>query len=374
MEINFEFLEPTPIALLNCFIYFFDKMKAIIRNWCNQTSNHALPKIVNSNKKYELIVWSLLFLLCTFCCVYTIINDIIEYTKYQSSSNLDIIRNISAKLPSISICSYPGYEERNLSILHINDCKFKRGQFFEYESCDRSNFYQSSDFCITFNMSSKIENGIEMPYYVLEEGVGLEFNVSKSKKILNSKFLSVIHENGILPLYVHTDIRHFSILRCVGSQISNTDMSSLAQFIISDRPFHEKLSYPYGNCVDDWNTIHPRIRDLARNLSRDNFYDESVCSTLCSYIFGNDSIFCDENMCPMKCNVVVLLNRESLTCLETDDVDFVTSKVVLTFENLRYFYMQQQPTVTIEKLLGSIGYVIEKKNIIFVFFKKKISI
>ncbi len=68
---------------------------------------HGLPNIVRAKNVIILIMWSIITSLSTCAGLYFVINDIINFLKYDTVTVLEAVNEQHSQFPTISICGYP---------------------------------------------------------------------------------------------------------------------------------------------------------------------------------------------------------------------------------------------------------------------------
>lgn len=73
------------------------------------TTSHGLPRIVESKKLYQRIIWTV-FLLSSVCvCAYSIAQSIIEYLKFEVITQIRVVPHSEIVFPQVSICNLNPY-------------------------------------------------------------------------------------------------------------------------------------------------------------------------------------------------------------------------------------------------------------------------
>lgn len=332
------------------------ELKHTVSSWSLKASNHGLAKIAQSDGKSKTIIWATLFLTSLLICIYGIYYDIIYYFEYKTRTNVNIVNEISSEIPTISICPYMNIEA-NTAIypnLELLDCEIKQNQYLEVLKCGLQDFYQNINFCLTFNTTS-IANALNVTHETNDIAFKLVIKKPDDEKY---KFFVSIHDKRIFPFKINGDKHHLPFNKCSFKPIIRSfSISTRLIFNIKSRMYYHKLSYPYSNCVDNWNTIDKQILNImiTKNFTNTD-YDEENCYIVCLQAYKNFTKICD-HLCPPKCNSVTYIINEATFC----DYEISTENTVtlgVHFNDLIYTDIQEVPAVTSSELLGSIGLVL----------------
>lgn len=164
---------------------------------------HGVPNIVRAKRLFPLIMWSILTILSIFVGSYYAINNIIDYSKYNTINKIEIINEHQLEFPSITICAFPMINSTlNETILRLRFDNI-------YETNIERYFEEFNDTvwgkCFRFNSGRNILN---QTYYNLNSsspGRPNGFRIDINLDILPdnydfSKVILLIHNSSLPPL------------------------------------------------------------------------------------------------------------------------------------------------------------------------------
>ena len=140
---------------------------------------HGLPNIVRAKNVTILIMWSIVTFISTCAGSYFVIDNIIDFSKYNTVTILQAVNEEQSQFPTISICGHPSLnmsidklflkvrfdriDETNLSRIFekFNDNVF--GKCFRYNS--GRNIYNETYDILNASKSGK-PNNLKMNFYV----------------------------------------------------------------------------------------------------------------------------------------------------------------------------------------------------------------
>ena len=101
-------------------------LRSVIAEWFKNSTSHGLPNIFRTNSTLLKIVWTLFFLLSVSCCVYLISKSIQSYSEYNYLINTEIVQEIPATFPAVTICSLQ-YTNKTSADKYINRLLYING-------------------------------------------------------------------------------------------------------------------------------------------------------------------------------------------------------------------------------------------------------
>jgi len=96
------------------------KIEKKARDLLEASTSHEIPYIVRTKNMFILIMWIIRTLTSTCTCSYFVIDSVLDYLKYHTVINNQIIYEPQAQFPTKSICAKPSF----------NSTYYLRGTFF----------------------------------------------------------------------------------------------------------------------------------------------------------------------------------------------------------------------------------------------------
>lgn len=81
------------------------RRRSIIREFCQNTSTHALPGIARGESIYNKFFWSISFLVFMSIMIYFIVTTIIAYFHYPTNIDVDVVSEWPQYFPAVSVCN-----------------------------------------------------------------------------------------------------------------------------------------------------------------------------------------------------------------------------------------------------------------------------
>jgi amiloride-sensitive sodium channel subunit alpha len=266
---------------------------------------HGLPNIVRAKNVIILIMWSIITSLSTCAGLYFVINDIINFLKYDTVTVLEAVNEQHSQFPTISICGYPPLntsidklllkvrfdriDETNLSKIfeEFNDNIF--GKCFRYNS-GRNIYNETYDILNATN--SGMPNNLKINFY-LDIPDGYDF----------PELLIHIH-NHSLPPY---DMENGGYWLKSGSW----------NYYEIEREFYSFLDEPYNDCLKDVSSFAFNKTLINFISKRNRMYSQDYCYYLCSSLFALEE---------SNCNCTSNLNNFDKDCLRSYTDVFESNK------------------------------------------------
>jgi hypothetical protein len=85
-----------------------EKIKKIIVDILSMSTAHGIPNILRSNNLFLIIMWSMVCGLSVCVGSYFVIDNVLDYLKYNTVSTISVVSEQSVQFPTISICAHPG--------------------------------------------------------------------------------------------------------------------------------------------------------------------------------------------------------------------------------------------------------------------------
>lgn len=81
------------------------KIKNILKEKISTSTNHGLPNIIHSDRTSLKLLWSISTLISTGFCIYYTIQTIINFYKYEVTTKIRVIDELSSEFPQITVCN-----------------------------------------------------------------------------------------------------------------------------------------------------------------------------------------------------------------------------------------------------------------------------
>jgi hypothetical protein len=282
---------------------------------------HGLPNIVRAKKAIIIIMWIIVTFLSTCAGSYFIIDDIIDFFKYNTVTTLQEVYEQQSQFPTISICGYPPLnmsidklflrvrfdriDETNLSKIfeEFNDNVY--GKCFRYNS--GRNMYKETNDILNATKSGK-PNNLKMNFYV-DIPDGYDF----------SELLIFIHNHSSPPY----EMENGGYFLKPGSW----------NYYEIEREFYSILDEPYNHCLKDVSSFKLNKTLIDFIIKSNSIYSQDYCYNLCSYLYA-----LEESNCSCASN---LLNFDK-DCLRNAIDIFESQSKKCVSEYLRIFYEKYQ--------------------------------
>ena len=306
-----------------------------LKLFCKHSTNHGLPKIVESKKRISKIVWSLAF---TFSIIYTfrfILSDLITFGQFNTETYVNITNPILGKIPTISICLDSLFrKDSNFSVI-LEDCVIKREKFLEPEKCHNDSLFKSQTYCYTFNTSD--------PILITDDSrdVSMKLTFKTSNDENKTGIFVVIHDPYRVPTEPSVNRQNIDLFKCEsGSRINYSIKKQRKSF---------KQPKPYSKCVKSWSAVPKYITEFLPNELDE--YEEELCLFICEKNLNISAKECIEQ-CPLECFTHSKIFSKSIIC---EDSDSIKSTVTVHFQDLKFTNVEERPAMISEDILGYIG-------------------
>jgi hypothetical protein len=263
------------------------KMKRIKKRVCElleESSSHGIPNIARNRNLFSLVMWSSFTILSVCLGTHFIIKSILEYLKYNTFTNIEIINEQKAQFPGISFCALPSFNSS------INQT-FSLGIFDNIFETNLSQYVEEyNDItmgkCFRYNSGKNIYNE---SYQLLNSTIkGFKYGL---KLTLNIQIPEDYDYAEIYLFIYNQSLRPFDSENSHGFWI----LPGSYYYFELDRVFYKNLDAPYSNCLKDINSFkkNKTIIDNIRKKNRD--YTQANCYYLCSFLFALEESNCGCN-------------------------------------------------------------------------------
>ena len=297
------------------------KIKKRISDQLLSSTAHGLPNILRTKQIFIKIIWFIFLIFSTCVGSYFVIDNIIDYLKYKTTTTISIVNENSVEFPTVSFCGHPAIntslEETIMSVRYeniyvknfskvfyaFNDSVF--GKCYRYNA-GKNIYGQKLD--ILNSTSSGKPNGLTIKLYlkVPEQYDYAEILVS----IHNHSSPSLEFENGAF--WVKPGSWNYYEI---------------------ERTVYERLGEPYSECLKDVRQFKKDKTIINYILNSNRIYSQEDCHYLCSNL---DAL--EKSGCGCKSN----LNNFGKDCIRQffepagNDTKQCVAEYLKEFRNYKY--------------------------------------
>ncbi len=313
-----------------------NEFKKILLELCKDTTCHAIPRIVKSERLFVKIVWSISFLIFLTWSFYSIINSVTDYLNYDYITNIQIIQQDNSDFPEIIICNLDNFQTEKGREFLKNNLVFNEYEIqMQYDISNKifalnDSYKQSLSLSLNESILRCYFNGIKCNFeeftWTFHRLFGNCFSFNKKlneNKIKSQK--TVGFKMGLrLDLYVGDidtmpDFIFNSGYRVIIKNQSTAISSQEGYFVPSGfetnillmRVFKEMLELPYNDCiVENYNKIN-RYANKLKNKT----YFQSDCLSFFHQNDIADKCNCYEKSFDDNINLPQCKSVEQLNCV-----------------------------------------------------------
>lgn len=223
------------------------------------TSVHAIPYFIKSQRIFVQIFWITIFVLSIFVCSFFMYKNLLEYLEYPVVTNINMVYEKNPHFPKITICYFA---IRNYFAKYVTHC-------FLINRC--TDIITENDYCVSINsgvnnygemveLTRSINPGVSTPYWVI---------------MVNPNFTNTYD------VFINSQSEHFSLTKGV-----KVNVKSQTELVVN-REITHRLGKPYSNCIKQL-----KFTDLGKNTSiaryRNEYdYHQTNCFGICKleYVF-----------------------------------------------------------------------------------------
>jgi len=260
------------------------KLKEKIIELLNSSSCHGISNMLRASNSFLRIIWLIFFLLSTCLCATYAIGLILDFLKYNTVTNIEIITEQQSLFPTASFCAKPSFTASIDQI--ILSARFERNDITNYSQVFEEFTDSSFGKCFRFNSGRNIYNET---IDLLNSTIGGWGNRLRLRILIDYND----DENDFGELIVN--IHNHSFPPYEFDQDAHWLKTGTYNFYQIDRQFNENLGEPYSNCLKDVSLFkeNKTILDFFENLKRT--YSQSDCSVMCSHLFALEQSNCSCN-------------------------------------------------------------------------------
>ena len=163
-----------------------EALKQSVKEWCEDSTHHALPRISKSESIFVKGMW-ILFLIMSFgYCTYTITESIIAYYKNEVTVDIKDIPFYPAPFPGVTICNInPFNEQYALSYIEQNiqgaEC-FNISNQTLFGNCYKNGNYKNADL-LFYNFMKQMIREVASKNLSLSERIQLGYQLDRDMLI-----------------------------------------------------------------------------------------------------------------------------------------------------------------------------------------------
>jgi len=256
------------------------KIKKKARDLLEVSTSHGIPNIVRTKNIFILIMWIICTLTSTCTCSFFVIDSVLNYLKYHTVINNQIINEPQAQFPAISICAKPSfnstyYLNQTFSFSIFNNVfQNNVSQYFEEYNDNILNK------CFRYNSGNSIQNST-ISGYKFGLKLGIKLDIPDGYDF--TEVVVFIHNQSLPPIDALSSNGYFL-------------MPGSLNFFELDRVFYKKLAAPYSNCLKNVNSfqLNKTLIDFLHRVNK-RAYTQNDCLYHCSRLFVLEKSQCGCN-------------------------------------------------------------------------------
>ena len=295
------------------------KVKKRTRDLLEVSTSHGIPNIVRTKSLFILIMWSFFIITSTVFCSFFVIKAILDYLKYHTITNIQVINENQAQFPTISFCAYPSLNTTlNETIISTYfDYVLETDKYYEeYHDIILGKCFRYNSGKNIYNESFEIRNSTMTGF---EHGLDLSLNIKIPAEFDFVDVYLFIHNHTLPPF---DPVRGHGYWLIAGSW----------NYFELDRIFHQKLDAPYSDCLNDVNSFRMNKTLIDYILKENKGYTQNDCLYLCSHLFALEE---------SKCNCNSTVTYFSKYCVKQFGIDETETQKCIS-EYLRDFRKKDQ--------------------------------
>jgi len=317
------------------------------------STSHGIPNIIRSKNLIILIMWSAFTILSICVGSYFVIESILNYLKYNTITNIDIIDETEAIFPALTFCGYPSLET------HLNETIIS----VSFQNLDETNnsliFQELTDNrwgrCFRYN------SGKEKKSRKIGKKYGFKLHMYLKNSYDLSEILLFIHNQTSEPF----DEDNGGYWIRPGSW----------NYFELNRIYYNRLGEPFNNCLKDVNLFDSNQTLINIIVKSNRTYSQQYCYYLCLNLFALEENSCSQ-YCPLECDSMsyevnnylelmpdngsisnaTKLDLKYLNQFETyEQVNKHLVAVRVYYKNLKYTLISEEPKAELFNFISNIG-------------------
>ncbi|CAF0980970.1 unnamed protein product [Brachionus calyciflorus] len=288
------------------------KLSSVIEESLLSSTSHGIPNIIRSDKLAIRLMWIFFTVMSTGLCSYMIVQSIMNYFSYETTSKIQIHTETSPIFPAITICNTNFFtSEYSTEFIKNLSLDFQTSAYFAYEKYLKlrqmitsseelmSNSYKFGDsfeklivHCRLLTIDCKNKEYWNYYYHQIY-GNCYQINTGRENLIRVSRtgwynslsvILNISLADGLEGLYAGSGA--VVMIHNQTTSPLSTDAfgvsSGVETFVAISRQFKSSLPKPYSNC--DGDTSDPNVFNskLFKLISSKNIsYNRKLCMDVC---------------------------------------------------------------------------------------------
>ena len=238
------------------------------------SSAHGLPRLLKAKKLFFTLMWLLFLLSSILMGSYFVINTILDYLNFNTTSNIKIINEQRAQFPTLAFCSYP----KSNASLNETILRLRFDAVDEYDAGSLMEEFNDDYYgkCFRFNSGKNAYNQtidiLSSDVAGFENGFNLNVYLSVPRMYDFIEMILFIYNHSLPPLNLYNS----------GYWIKTGSWN----YFEIERVFIENLDRPYSDCLMDislFNSNKSLIDFILRQ--NDRIYTQKDCFDMCGYMF-----------------------------------------------------------------------------------------
>ncbi len=327
-------------------------IKDCFMEWCLCSTTHGISSIARNKYKILKLFWVLCLITATVICAILLFQSLVEYYKYGVNTNIDVVKDLDAYFPTISICNLNPFNTTNVEInkelsdllnsefnyqsgllqtvpaLNVKSIqKFLKSYVSKKNDSEKFKYGHTFDGmlmdCLFSTAPCHIYHDLSFKwFYNFEYGNCYKFNwnLSKPLKLSKSGYRGGLH----LELYLGNSSSNESFINKRGFRLAIHNMTDkyvdledqgidlaggYTTNIHIKRTYYQRLGYPYSNCVEDLTINNPYKTPTMEKMFNElkmTYYSQKLCEKYVftqylnkecncsdpSFFTGNDKEYC----------------------------------------------------------------------------------
>ncbi len=292
-----------------------ENIKQVIHESLLETTIQGIPNLVRSEHSSLKIIWLIMLLIATCCCIYYVQDSVNAYLEHETVTTIKSFYQDIVPFPAVSICN----TNFNLSLISFLNFRFNSNQLDNWQKHIEPFNDSYYGLCYKFNS-------------------GFNYNKTNPKGknlIKNSTFGGFLY--GLwMDLYLPSDydLNHLKIF-IHNQTLKPISIYNKGYFIASgtynyfgiERVSNMMLGEPYNDCLEDFN-LFTKNKTLINYFNENNLtYSYDECIKLCMNLIYIESD---------ACNCSISLNDDFYNCHYSNDATIkreCTQEFLKSFQN-----------------------------------------
>ena len=251
------------------------------------SSAHGLPRLLRAKKNVFTVMWLLFLFSSILAGSILVINTILDFLNFDTTTSIKIIDEQQAQFPTISFCSYPktnaSLSDTILRLKYDAVDIYDVGRFMEEFNDD---YYGR---CFRFNSGKNVYNEqidiLSSEVAGFENGFNLNVYLSVPPKYDFIEMIFFIYNHSLPPLNLYN----------AGYWLKTGSWN----YFEIERMFSENLDGPYSSCLKDVSlfSLNKTLIDYILK-SQNRIYSQKDCFDMCAFMFtmSESDCKCDSNL------------------------------------------------------------------------------